>query len=266
VPPGVPGELYLGGAGLARGYLGRAALTAERFVPDPFATTVGARLYRTGDLVRWRDDGALDYLGRLDHQVKIRGFRIELGEIEAALVALEGVREAVVVALALDADTRLVAYITGNAPDVNALRARLTQQLPDYMVPWRIVPLATLPLNANGKVDRHALPQPVANAATDTPYEAPHDDIETQLAAIWSALLKVERIGRHDDFFDLGGHSLLAVRLNARIGLELKASLPLAKLFDAPTLAAQAAAVAQARDAQPSDDALRSLDLFMDTL
>ena len=266
VPPGVPGELYLGGAGLARGYLGRPGLTAGRFVPDPFATGAGARLYRTGDLVRWRDDGALDYLGRLDHQVKIRGFRIELGEIEAALTAQAGVREAVVTAQ----DSRLVAYVTGDATcdalDVAALRARLAHQLPDYMVPWRIVPLVALPLNANGKVDRHALPQPAADATSDAPWEAPHDGIERQLAAIWSALLSVERVGRHDDFFDLGGHSLLAVRLNARIGLDLNASLPLATLFDVPTLAAQAAAIARARDAQPSDDALRSLDLFMDTL
>ncbi|MFT4065914.1 amino acid adenylation domain-containing protein [Paraburkholderia sp.] len=267
VPPGVPGELYLGGAGLARGYLGRAGLTAERFVPDPFATEAGARLYRTGDLVRWREDGALDYLGRLDHQVKIRGLRIELGEIEAALTAQPGVREAVVIAR----DARLIAYVTGDgdARDAAALRARVARQLPDYMVPWRIVPLDALPLNANGKVDRNALPPPAAEAADatgDTHWEAPRDGVETELAAIWSALLGVERIGRNDDFFDLGGHSLLAVRLNARIGLELGASLPLAALFNAPSLAAQAAAIARARDAQPSDDALRSLDLFMDTL
>ncbi|WP_322029488.1 non-ribosomal peptide synthetase [Paraburkholderia sp. J76] len=263
VPQGVPGELYLGGAGLARGYLGRAALTAERFVPDPFASAPGARLYRTGDLVRWRDDGALDYLGRLDHQVKIRGLRIEPGEIEAALAAQPNVREAVVTAR----DARLVAYVTGDALDTAALRASLAQQLPDYMVPWRIVPLSALPLNANGKVDRHALPQPdAADPAHDAPWEAPQAGVETELAAIWSVLLGVARIGRHDDFFDLGGHSLLAVRLNARIGLELGASLPLAALFNAPTLAAQAALVMQTRDAQPSDDALRSLDLFMDTL
>jgi len=266
VPPGVPGELYLGGAGLARGYLGRAALTAERFVPDPFAAHAGARLYRTGDLVRWRGDGALDYLGRLDHQVKIRGFRIELGEIEAALSAQAGVREAVVSAL----EGRLVAYVSAEtsaaALDIAALRASLARQLPDYMVPWRIVPLAALPLNASGKVDRHALPQPTAEATHEIPWETPHDGVETQLAAIWLTLLGVARIGRHDDFFDLGGHSLLAVRLNARISLELNANLPLATLFDAPTLAAQAAAISQARDAQPSDDALRNLDLFMDTL
>ncbi|MDR5852260.1 non-ribosomal peptide synthetase [Caballeronia sp. LZ003] len=262
VAAGVPGELYLGGAGLARGYLGRAALTAERFVPDPFATEPGARLYRTGDVVRWRDDGALDCLGRVDHQVKLRGLRIELGEIEAALIG-RGVREAVVMAR----DERLVAWVTGDALDPDDLRAALARTLPDYMVPWRIVPLSAMPLNANGKVDRHALPQPALDRATgDTPWEAPRDGIESELASIWATLLGIERIGRHDKFFDLGGHSLLAVQLNARIGLELGTSLPLATLFNAPTLAAQAAAVAQMRAAQPSDDALRGLDLFMDTL
>jgi amino acid adenylation domain-containing protein len=265
-PLGVAGELYLGGAGLARGYLGRPGLTAERFVPDPFASEAGTRLYRTGDLVRWRDDGALDYLGRLDHQVKIRGFRIELGEIEAVLTAQAGVREAVVSAL----DGRLVAYISHDASndglDVAALSASLARQLPDYMVPWRIVPLDALPLNANGKVDRHALPQPDAAASRDALWEAPYAGVETQLAAIWSALLGIPRVGRHDDFFELGAHSLLAVRLNARISLELNANLPLATLFDATLLAAQAAAISQARDAQPSDDALHKLDLFMDTL
>ncbi|MDR5835735.1 non-ribosomal peptide synthetase [Caballeronia sp. LZ034LL] len=258
VPPGVPGELYLGGANLARGYLGRAALTAERFVPDPFGAD-GARLYRTGDVVRWREDGALDYLGRVDHQVKIRGLRIELGEIESALLG-QGVREAVVMAR----DDRLIAWVTGAVSDADALRIALARTLPDYMVPWRIVPVDVMPLNANGKVDRHALPQPAFDDAA--PFEAPHEGIETELAAVWSTLLGVERIGRHDDFFDLGGHSLLAVQLNARIGLDLGASLPLATLFNAPTLAAQAALVAQTRSAQPSDDALSRLDLFMDTL
>ncbi|WP_186234841.1 non-ribosomal peptide synthetase [Burkholderia gladioli] len=262
VPPGVPGELYLGGAGLARGYLGRPDLTAERFVPDPFADEPGARLYRTGDLARWRADGAIDYLGRIDHQVKIRGLRIELGEIESALTADASVREAVVIAH----EGRLVGYVTGTAPDVAALRTSLAARLPDYMVPWRIVALDTLPLNPNGKVDRRALPLPAAEADPGAHYEAPHEGIETELATLWTGLLDIERIGRHDDFFDLGGHSLLVVRLNARIGLELNASLPLATLFEARTLAAQAEAIAQARGSQPGDDALRSLDLFMDTL
>ena len=262
VPPGVPGELYLGGAGLARGYLGRPGLTAERFVPDPFAQERDARLYRTGDLVRWRDDGVLDYLGRLDHQVKIRGLRIELGEIEAALTAQPGVSEAVVVAQ----NERLVAYVTGDACDGAALRVPLAQQLPDYMVPWRVVVLDALPLNVNGKIDRAALPAPADDARGETPWEAPHDGIETQLASIWTTLLGAARIGRHDDFFELGGHSLLAVRLNAHIGLDLGVSLPLATLFEAPTLTAQAEAIASARGAAAGDHVLRELDLFMDTL
>ncbi|ACR31387.1 non-ribosomal peptide synthetase [Burkholderia glumae] len=265
VPPGVPGELYLGGAGLARGYLGRADLTAERFVPDPFATAPGARLYRTGDLARWRADGVLDYLGRVDHQVKIRGLRIELGEIESALTALAAVREAVVVAR----DGRLVGYVTGEAGeglDPGRLRAALAARLPDYMVPWRIVVLAALPLSSNGKVDRRALPAPEPAAAEDAQHEAPREGVEADLAAIWAELLGTTRIGRHDSFFDLGGHSLLAVRLNARIGLDLNASLPLATLFDARTLAAQAEAIERVRAAQPGGDTLRDLDLFMDSL
>ncbi|WP_414441821.1 amino acid adenylation domain-containing protein [Burkholderia sp. 22PA0106] len=262
VPPGVPGELYLGGAGLARGYLGRPDLTADRFVPDPFADAPGARLYRTGDLARWRTDGAIDYLGRIDHQVKIRGLRIELGEIESALTADAAVREAVVIAH----EGRLVAYVTGDQPDTAALRTALGTRLPDYMVPWRILALAALPLNPNGKVDRRALPIPEADTVGTTNYEAPQDGVETELAAIWAALLGVSRVGRHDDFFELGGHSLLVVRLNARIGLDLGASLALAELFDARTLAAQAEAIARGRDAQQGTDALNSLDLFMDTL
>ncbi|WLE63029.1 amino acid adenylation domain-containing protein [Burkholderia plantarii] len=265
VPPGVPGELYLGGAGLARGYLGRPDLTAERFVPDPFATVPGARLYRTGDLARWRTDGALDYLGRVDHQVKIRGLRIELGEIESALTALPSVREAVVVAL----DGRLIAYVTSEASealDPAVLRTALSARLPDYMVPWRIVVLDALPLSPNGKVDRRALPAPEAANDDGANHEPPHAGIETDLAAIWAELLGTTHIGRHDSFFDLGGHSLLVVRLNARIGLDLNASLPLATLFDARTLAAQAEAIECVRAAQPGDDTLRDLDLFMDSL
>ncbi|KAF1029386.1 MAG: Linear gramicidin synthase subunit D [Burkholderia plantarii] len=286
VPPGVPGELYLGGIGLARGYLGRPALTAASFVPDPFATAPGQRLYRTGDLVRWRADGVLDYLGRIDHQVKIRGLRIELGEIEAALAADAAVREAVVVAR----EGRLVAYVSGAAPDAARLRAALAARLPDYMVPWRIVVLDALPLGPNGKLDRRALPEPERDAAPARDYAAPLEGLETELAALWATLLGLDRdrggenerenendnerdienaaarIGRHDDFFELGGHSLLLARLNARIGLELHASLPLAALFEARTLAAQAEAIARVCEDQAGDATLRDLDLFMDSL
>uniref|UniRef100_UPI002027FA67 amino acid adenylation domain-containing protein n=1 Tax=Caballeronia sp. INDeC2 TaxID=2921747 RepID=UPI002027FA67 len=262
VPRGVAGELYLGGAGLARGYLGRPGLTAERFVADPFAREPGARLYRTGDLVRWRADGVLDYLGRLDHQVKLRGLRIELGEIEARLAQLEHVREAVVIAR----EGKLIAYVTSDASfDVQHAKAQLATTLPDYMVPWRIVVLEALPLNANGKVDRKTLPAPSAEV-DEAQWEAPQGALETQLAAIWSELLGVERIGRNDNFFELGGNSLMAVRLNARIGLELNASLALAVLFDAASLGALAQAIESARDRSPGDQALDELDTFLDTL
>ena len=237
VPAGVAGELYLGGAGLARGYLNRAGLTAGRFVPDPFDT--GARLYRTGDLARWRADGALDYLGRVDHQVKIRGFRIELGEIEARLVAQPGVREAVVIARDARGSTRLVAYLTaaaGQAPDAFVLRERLAQSLPDYMVPSAFVVLDALPLNANGKVDRKALPEP---AFESRDYEAPRGASETALAQIWADVLGVARVGRDDNFFDLGGDSILGLKVMAkahRAGIDIRTR----QLFEAQTIAALA--------------------------
>ncbi|KQB61349.1 MULTISPECIES: amino acid adenylation domain-containing protein, partial [Acidovorax] len=210
-PQGVAGELYLGGIGLARGYLGRAGLSAERFVADPFDEAAG-RLYRTGDLVRWNGEAQLEYLGRLDHQVKIRGLRIELGEVEAQLLAQPEAREAVVVAKDGPGGVRLVGYVSASAGqtiDAASLRERLGEQLPDYMVPSVIVVLESLPLNANGKVDRKALPAPeFANRAQ---YEPPQGDVEETLAAIWAEVLRVERVGRHDNFFELGGHSLLAV-------------------------------------------------------
>jgi len=185
-PPGVAGELYLGGIGLARGYLHRSDLTAERFVADPFAQ--GERLYRTGDLVRWRDDGQLEYLGRLDHQVKIRGLRIELGEIEAELLAQPAVREAVVVTQEGPGGSRLVAYVVPQADselDTSSLREVLGQRLPDYMVPGVVVTLDALPLNANGKVDRKALPEP--DLASSSQYEPPQGEVEAALAKVWIA-------------------------------------------------------------------------------
>ncbi|RST46622.1 amino acid adenylation domain-containing protein, partial [Variovorax sp. MHTC-1] len=201
VPANVPGELYLGGAGLARGYAGRAALTAERFVADPFDPS-GARLYRTGDLVRWRADGQLEYLGRIDHQVKIRGFRIELGEIEEQLLKQPQVREAVVVAQEGPAGARLIAYVCGANADAGELRAQLAQSLPEYMLPSAIVRLEKLPLNGNGKVDRKALPAPELD--DERGWEPPQGEAEEALAAIWAELLGVPRVGRHDNFFELG--------------------------------------------------------------
>ncbi len=251
VPPGVPGELYLGGVGLARGYHGRAGLTSERFVANPMASD-GSRLYRTGDLVRWNPEGQLDYLGRIDHQVKIRGFRIELGEIEAQLLAQPGVREAVVVALQAPTGARLVAYVSaqsGASLDTDALREALGKTLPEYMVPSAIAVLDTLLLNPSGKVDRKALPALDLNAQSAAAYEAPEGEIETAIASIWSELLGVDRVGRQDSFFELGGHSLLAIQLQARLR---QAGWPseMRALFLHPRLADFASAVA--RSAEPA--------------
>ena len=263
VPPNVPGELVLGGIGLARGYLGRAGLTAERFIADP-QDEHGGRLYRTGDLVRWRNDGQLEYLGRIDHQVKIRGLRIELGEIEAQLLAQPGVAQAVVVAQDGAGGPRLVAYVVKGqgdsgqgagalrvgdgdaspAGDADAWRAALAQALPDYMVPAVIVPLASLPLNANGKVDRQALP-PAPQAASEQADEAPQGEAEQALASIWAEVLGVPRVGRHDDFFALGGHSLLATQLASRVRSQRGLQLPLRLVFEHPVLHAMAAALGQ---------------------
>jgi acyl-coenzyme A synthetase/AMP-(fatty) acid ligase/acyl carrier protein len=238
-PIGVSGELYVGGAGLARGYLGRAGLTGERFVPSPFGE--GERLYRTGDLARWRSDGELEYLGRVDHQVKVRGYRIELGEIEAALVEHSDIRQAVVVAREdVAGDKRLVAYVVTTdeaAVDAAELRAHLQRSLPEYMVPSAFVVLEALPLTPNGKVDRRALPAPGDDAVIREVYVAPRTPTEEVLASIWCELLKLDRVGVHDNFFALGGHSLLGMRLIARIREKFAVELPLRALFETPTIA-----------------------------
>ncbi|SDY35488.1 non-ribosomal peptide synthase domain TIGR01720/amino acid adenylation domain-containing protein [Lysobacter sp. yr284] len=232
VPQGVPGELYLAGTGLARGYLHRAGLTAERFIANPF--TPGQRMYRTGDLARWRADGQLEYLGRTDHQVKIRGLRIELGEIEAAL-ALAGFAQNVVVARE-DGNglAQLVAYVVAPELDVAQLRAQLGQRLPDYMLPAAFVALDTLPLNANGKLDRNALPAP---AETARALRAPRNPREQLLCELFAQLLGREQVGIDDDFFALGGHSLLAIRLTGLLRSRLQLELPIRHLFEAPTVA-----------------------------
>jgi amino acid adenylation domain-containing protein len=232
VPIGVPGELYVGGAGVARGYLNRPELTAERFVDDPFAP---GRLYRTGDRVRWMADGTLEYLGRLDEQVKIRGFRIELGEIEVRLAEHPEVREAVVLAREdAPGDRRLVAYVVG-AVEADALRAHLRQGLPEYMVPGAFVVLDRLPLTAHGKVDRKALPAPELASAEET-YVAPRTPVEEVLAGIWAEVLRLERVGVEESFFDLGGHSLLATRVVSRIRELFDVELPLRALFEHRTV------------------------------
>ena len=234
-PSGVAGELLIGGELLARGYLGRAGLSAERFVADPFGED-GGRLYRTGDLVRWNGEGQLEYLGRIDHQVKIRGFRIELGEVEAQLLSQPEVREAVVVAKEGPGGARLVGYVSAQAGQVveaGELRERLGQALPDYMVPSAIVVLESLPLNANGKVDRKALPEP--GFESERAYEAPQGEVEEALAKIWAEVLGVERVGRHDNFFELGGHSLAVLRLQTKLQESLSVNLPLRDYFESPT-------------------------------
>ncbi|WP_158206633.1 non-ribosomal peptide synthetase [Pseudoduganella flava] len=246
---GVNGELYIGGAGLARGYLGRPDLTAERFVPDPFATIPGARLYRTGDLARWRADGALEYLGRTDHQVKLRGLRIELGDVEAALTRLPGVREAVALVRGDGAHKALVAYVAGDGLDPAVLRAGLEQALPAYMVPAALQVLDMLPLTPNGKVDRAALPAlvPVRGGAG----WAPRTPRERALAEAWCEVLGCDTVGLDDSFFELGGHSLLAARLVARLraaGL----GLTVRDVFEAPTIAGQVERAAGVAEAGPA--------------
>ncbi len=247
VPQGVSGELYLGGEGVARGYHQRPGLTAERFVADPFSH--GGRLYRTGDRVRVRADGTVDYLGRIDQQVKVRGFRIELGEIETRLREVAGVGTAVVVARDTPAGKQLIGYLEGqDSPALQAaIDAHLQRHLPDYMIPARLVVLERLPLNANGKIDRNALPEP---QWTSIAYRAPETDDEGILADIWAGLLGVEQVGLDDDFFALGGHSLLAVQAVSRIKQVLELDVPVRLLFDAPRLQDCAARLRDSATAQ----------------
>jgi amino acid adenylation domain-containing protein/non-ribosomal peptide synthase protein (TIGR01720 family) len=249
-PIGVAGEIVVGGAPVGRGYLERPDLTAERFVPDPFAGEPGARLYRTGDLGRFRTDGTLEYLGRVDHQVKVRGFRIELGEIEAEIAALPGVREAVVIAAGAPGGQRLVAYVTSAGDgevETSALREALRGRLPEFMVPAAWVALAALPLAPNGKVDRRALPEPDLPAGEG--FVAPRTPVEEILAGLWERVLDRARVGVRDNFFELGGHSLLATRIATRIREAFGIDLPLRTLFEEPTVAGLAVRIEEARRA-----------------
>ncbi|MGE8237366.1 MAG: non-ribosomal peptide synthetase, partial [Stenotrophomonas indicatrix] len=234
VPVGVRGELYLTGAGLSRGYQGRAGLTAERYLPNPFAGTPGERLYRTGDIVRYLADGRLDYLGRADHQVKLRGFRIELGEVEAALARQPGVREVVAVVQGQGSSQHLLAYASGDMLQGADLRRQLARELPAYMVPTQVIVLEALPLTANGKIDRRALPAANTNAVST--YLAPRNETEKRIAAIWSEVLEIDTPGVNVSFFDLGGHSLLANRLVAALRRELAQDLRVRHIFEAPTI------------------------------
>ena len=249
VPVGVAGEIFLGGLCVARGYLGQPALTAERFVPDPFADEPGARLYRTGDLARYRADGAIEFAGRVDQQIKIRGFRIELGEIETALARHPAVREAAVVDRQEGLTRTLAAYVVfqpGEAADEGELRRFLFSALPVYMVPADFVVLESLPLSSTGKVDRRALPAPGRRSAA-AGFVPPRTPVEERLAAIWGALLAREAVGVEDNFFDLGGHSLLATQVISRVRESFGVDLPLRLLFEGPTVEALAAAVEAAR-------------------
>jgi len=282
VPIGVPGELCIAGVGLARGYLNRPDLTAERFVPDPFANEAGARMYRSGDLVRWLPDGNLEFLGRIDHQVKVRGFRIELGEIEAVLTTHEKIRDAaVLVREDHPGEQRLVGYYVtedGQALVANELKAFLKNQLPEYMVPTVFVHLQAMPLTPNGKVDRKALPAPeFSRSELQTEYVAPRNENEEKLAAIVAQLLNLEKVGVFDNFFDLGGHSLLATKFMSRIREQFNVELPLRTLFEKPTIAELAIAIDEShselagetiervqREAVQLDDMLAELENLSD--
>lgn len=248
LPIGVSGELYVAGVGVGRGYLNQPKLTAERFVPNPFADVPGERLYRTGDLARYRTDGVLEYIGRTDQQVKIRGQRIELGEIASRLVEFDVIREAVVVAQEGPGGARLVAYAVAQpheSIDTAELRERLGQVLPDYMVPSVVMMLDALPLTPNGKVDRKALPEP--DFTSSSQYEPPQGETEETLAAIWSEVLGVEQVGRHDNFFELGGHSLLALRVQSKVEEYFDMRLPLRSYFEHATLVAMCELIQESR-------------------
>ncbi|MGK8767836.1 pyoverdine non-ribosomal peptide synthetase PvdD [Pseudomonas aeruginosa] len=253
VPRGAVGELYIGRAGLARGYLKRPGLSATRFVPNPFPGGAGERLYRTGDLARFQADGNIEYIGRIDHQVKVRGFRIELGEIEAALAGLAGVRDAVVLAHDGVGGTQLVGYVVADSAEDaerlrESLRESLKRHLPDYMVPAHLMLLERMPLTVNGKLDRQALPQPDASLSQQA-YRAPGSELEQRIAAIWAEILGVERVGLDDNFFELGGHSLLLLMLKERIGDTCQATLSISQLMTHASVAEQAACIeGQARE------------------
>ncbi len=264
VPRGIPGELYLAGIGLARGYFGRPDLTAERFLPNPFGEP-GSRMYRTGDQVVQRADGILEYLGRLDHQVKIRGLRIELGEIEQQLKQQPDVDDAVVVAHPGEAGDQLVAYVASESDNRERWQQALAGALPDYMVPSLFMVLEKMPLSPNGKLDRKALPAPQWQARE---YRAPQTETEQQLAGLWEELLGQSRVGLDDNFFALGGHSLLATRVVAALRDRWGVAVPLRALFEADSLQALAALVDQhnGEAKQQEDDDLAAMADLLDDL
>jgi amino acid adenylation domain-containing protein len=242
VPIGITGDLYIGGTGLARGYFNRPAITAENFIPNPFAIEPGSRLYKTGDLARFHIDGSLEFLGRVDNQVKIRGYRIELGEIEAILSKASGVKETVVISQGDSlGNEKLVAYIVAkfqHKPPIEDLRAQIKRSLPDYMVPSQFVFLEALPLTPSGKIDRRSLPAPdQARPELESSYAAPESVIEDALAGIWADVLGIEQVGVNDNFFELGGHSLLATMVVSRLRYVFKLDISLITIFQGPTIA-----------------------------
>ncbi|HEX7956271.1 MAG TPA: phosphopantetheine-binding protein, partial [Pyrinomonadaceae bacterium] len=246
----VPGEIYVGGEGVARGYLKRPDLTAEKFVPHPFAAEPGARLYKSGDVARYQPDGQVEFLGRVDQQIKIRGYRLEPGEVEAAIKRMPGVREAVVVAREdVPGEKRLLAYFTAESDvSVNELRRHVKECLPEHMIPSAFVWLEALPLTPSGKVDRRVLPAPDrVRPELENEYEPPQTPVEEELCGIWSRVLGLERIGVNDNFFALGGHSLLAVQVMSRVQEALQLELPLRLLFEFPTVAQLSAAIEEVR-------------------
>ncbi|KAA6130908.1 non-ribosomal peptide synthetase, partial [Cupriavidus cauae] len=263
VPAGIVGELYIAGPQLARGYLGRPGLTAERFVPDPF--TAGARMYRTGDRVRQDADGRIEYLGRQDEQVKIRGYRVELGEIAHLLRSQAGVKDAAVIVH----EDRLVAYCVLDGTDSATLKTELKAQLPDHMVPAQLIALDRLPVTPNGKLDRRALPAPVWETQG---YVAPRNEIETLLAQVWQEVLGVEQVGIRDNFFELGGHSLLVTRLAALVNARLSVPVPLRVYFESATLAEMAASIESSNGLQHKQEKAAEaegwadMDAWLDTL
>jgi acyl-coenzyme A synthetase/AMP-(fatty) acid ligase/acyl carrier protein len=271
VPLGVAGELCVGGVGVGRGYWNDPERTAIAFVPDPFAQEGGARLYRTGDQARYLTDGTIEFLGRIDQQVKMRGFRIELGEIETVIGRVTGVHKVVVVVREEErGNKRLTAYVVPrqhHSIAFDELRRQLKAELPEYMIPSDFVTLDDIPLTANGKIDRQALPSPqAARVEMKASYEAPRNATEAELAEIWAEVLGVEQVGIHDDFFEIGGHSLLATRVVSRILQRLNVEVPVRAIFESSTLAALAAVVEQKQIDQLGADDLTRIFAALDQL
>ena len=270
VPVGVPGELYIGGVGVTRGYLNRPDLTAQRFIENPFAGEPGAKLYKTGDVVRYRADGNLEFLGRADNQVKIRGFRVELEEVEQAVRSYAGVADCVVVLREDDDhDKRLIAYVVPDpalSPTITELRKFIKSKLPSYMVPAAFSMIAALPLMASGKIDRRALPEPEAQPETDEIFAPPRTPLEELLASAWREVLKLERIGIYDNFFDLGGHSLLAAKVTSIVRNLVDVEFGMVDVFQAPTIAELAELLYPRAAQKESADEMASLLAELESL